>query len=298
MICPNCTQPCEDSHKFCFACGAKLELPLDIDPLPAEEAPVEEISTEDIPDREIPGEESPVEALPIEEASAEETSAGEANIGEIPSEEAAITEEPAPLPAPPASKRGRLWPPALVLGILMLLGTLIFFLSQGGPGASPSLGETPWFTVKNGVLHFDPALYTGGEELTVPERVNGQKVTAIGEFCFSECNDLTTVILPDSVKKIDDYAFAGCRNLRGIYVPEYAKTIGKMAFADCSALEAVYLPGTLSQIGYGCFDGCESLDYVLYNGTYSQFSSLYSGYFPSNTELHATDGTFYASPRG
>ena len=49
-----------------------------------------------------------------------------------------------------------------------------------------------------------------------------ENVTTIGESCFSECEDLTSINLPASVKSIGVYAFNGC-----------SKLAAKTAFSGC-----------------------------------------------------------------
>lgn len=201
------------------------------------------------------------------------------------------------VPVTPAPKKGRLWPPLVILAVMICVGTLVFFLLPGQPlDNAPPAGETPWFSIDKGVLFFHPEYYQGSAELTIPETVNGQKVTAIADYAFSGQNTLTTVILPDTVKHIGDYAFSSCTDLRGIYIPSSVSSIGVYAFADCDSLEAIYLPGSLEELGHDSLSSCDSLHYILFDGTYSQWTALYDGYFVSTVELHATDGVYYSHP--
>lgn len=193
----------------------------------------------------------------------------------------------ASLTAPPA-KKGTHIIPLLILTVMSVLGIVLFVLFP----MPSAVSDTPWFTVIDGELYFDPAQYDGPAELTVPEIVNGRTVTAIGRSCFSECSELTTVILPDTVKTIGAYAFEDCTSLRGIFIPESVTTIYAFAFRDCSALEAISLSGNLTTIGANCFDGCEKLVYVLFDGTHSQWEALYSDHINLHTHVYCTDGRF------
>ena len=50
--------------------------------------------------------------------------------------------------------------------------------------------------------------YSGdGEELEIPEEIDGYPVTAIGDKAFSDCQDLTCVVIPESVMLLGYNAF-------------------------------------------------------------------------------------------
>lgn len=192
----------------------------------------------------------------------------------------------------PAPKKGRLWPPLVFLAVMILCGTVLFFLLPGSM-ESPSAS---WFTIENGTLSFHPEHYTGSPELTIPATVNGQTVTAIADHGFSGAANLTTVILPDTVERIGDFAFSSCANIRGIYIPVGVRSIGTYAFADCDKLEAISFPGTLEVLGHDSLSSCNSLRYIIFDGPYSQWVSLYRGYIITTIEVHTVDGVFYITP--
>ena len=59
-------------------------------------------------------------------------------------------------------------------------------------------------------------------------------VTSIGSFAFSDCKNLISINLPNSIKDIESCAFSGCKNLPYISIPSSVTSIGKRAFYDCS----------------------------------------------------------------
>ena len=289
MYCPNCGTRCEDSHHFCYACGTELpKLPL------PEIAPVEDIPKDSVPMEaaQVPADEISPEELPTDNPQPTEPSATEDVPGEPAPETAPVAET---APHAPTPRKGRIWPAVAILTAMMVLGLAVFFLS-GDSGTPATASATPWFTMDNGVVYFHEDRYTGSPELTVPATIDGQTVIAIGDSCFSNCDTLTTVILPDTVQVIGSYAFAGCDSLRGVYVPPAVTSIGTMAFTDCGSLEAIFLHGSLLEIGYGCFDSCAGLKYIFFDGTYSQWTALYDGYFGTKVVLYTQDGTYYAQP--
>lgn len=57
---------------------------------------------------------------------------------------------------------------------------------------------------------------------------------------FSNCNNLTTIVLPSDLTEINDFAFAYCNSLESITIPEGVTSIGKEAFLGCSKLAAAH----------------------------------------------------------
>ena len=192
----------------------------------------------------------------------------------------------------PTAKKGRLWPPLVFLSVMILAGTLLFFLIPKNSDSS----TMSWYTIENGSLSFHPEHYSGPSELTIPATVNGQTVTAIADHGFSGAVNLTTVILPDTLVSIGDFAFSSCTNIRGIYVPMGVRSIGTYAFADCDNLEAISLPSTLETIGHDSLSSCNSLRYIIYDGPYADWVSMYRGYIITTVEVHTIDGVYYITP--
>lgn len=202
----------------------------------------------------------------------------------------------APLQAAPPVKKGSHWVPALILLILSALGIGIFFATAKSPAASKSAprvsSDTPWFTTKNGMLYFDESLYTGGGKLTVPSQVNGETVLGLADGCFENCESLTTVILPATLRTIGREAFSGCTSMRGIFIPESVTEIGQEAFSGCVKLEAICIPESVTQIGRGTFESCDKLFYIFYPGTYAAWCELFDEFITPYTGVYCADGSF------
>ena len=58
-----------------------------------------------------------------------------------------------------------------------------------------------------------------------------------------------------SVTAIDQYAFSGCRELTGIAIPNSVTSIGKGAFSGCKALTSITIPSSVAFIGNRAFAG-------------------------------------------
>ena len=116
-------------------------------------------------------------------------------------------------------------------------------------------------------------LYEGN--IIIPETVVFNeltyRVTSIGKEAFAFCDPLTSITIPDSVKRI-----------------------GWKAFLDCESLEEIIIGNSVKGIGRHAFDGCDSLLSITYQSTMAQWKTIKLGYFwktPIPTAvLHCTDG--------
>lgn len=70
---------------------------------------------------------------------------------------------------------------------------------------------------------------------------------------------LTSVKLPDGLKRIGNAAFADCERLAQINLPTSLEVIGDYAFANCTAFTAVTLPASVNEVGRGAFMRCDGL---------------------------------------
>lgn len=109
------------------------------------------------------------------------------------------------------------------------------------------------------------AIYTV-RSVEIPKyvKINGTtyRVTKIGGNAFSNCEQLTEVIIPNSVEYIDEGAFRFCINLTSISIPNSATHIGQWAFGDCSNLKTVYISNSVSRIEKDAFINCNNLTKV------------------------------------
>lgn len=57
---------------------------------------------------------------------------------------------------------------------------------------------------------------------------------------------MTSVVIPEGVKRINDYAFYGCNNLASVTFPESLDSIDSYAFENCPAFTNIYCPSIIS----------------------------------------------------
>ena len=72
--------------------------------------------------------------------------------------------------------------------------------------------------------------------VVIPDVIEGNKVTSIGEFAFYNCFKLESIMLPDSLKSIDAFAFESCTKLTNVSIPKNVSKVSQAAFMGCSKL--------------------------------------------------------------
>lgn len=68
-----------------------------------------------------------------------------------------------------------------------------------------------------------------------------------------------TFKMHDETKFIQTNAFYGCENLKSIVVPNTVESIGDFAFYNCASLKSVVIPKNVSAIGSSAFLSCPNL---------------------------------------
>lgn len=72
-------------------------------------------------------------------------------------------------------------------------------------------------------------------DVVIPSSDNGT-VNWLCDYSFSDCNKITSVIVPNTVHGIGQYAFSNCTSLTSITIPSSVTTIKNYAFSNCTNL--------------------------------------------------------------
>ena len=109
-----------------------------------------------------------------------------------------------------------------------------------------------WVTCENTDYHS----YSG--EVVIPATVthDGQTlaVTAIDDMAFSNCFDLASVTIPESVKRIGQLAFNNCLSLTSVTLPASVERIDARAFVECLGITTVNTPSIQAWLGISFAD--------------------------------------------
>ena len=102
---------------------------------------------------------------------------------------------------------------------------------------------------------------------------------------FNVCNNITKVIIPDSIEVIGDFAFDGCANLMEVEFAGTSKIQTLMGtFLNCSKLTTINLPNSLTSLGDCVFYKCTSLATITLPNN-SNFTGLGEDTFNGCTSL-------------
>ncbi len=109
--------------------------------------------------------------------------------------------------------------------------------------------------------------YTGdatNTNIVLPKSYNGKPVTAIGDSAFSDCMEVESVVIPNTVTSIGDFAFCYCYSLENIEIPDSVTSIGIQAFGSC-IFTTINIPSSVESMGGGIFYDCWNLTTIYCN---------------------------------
>ena len=81
----------------------------------------------------------------------------------------------------------------------------------------------------------------------------------IGDYAFSGCNSIQSIVIDADITRIGDDAFWSCENLTRVNIPNSVISIGATAFSECGSLTDITIPDSVISIGAAAFSGCGNL---------------------------------------
>jgi hypothetical protein len=139
-----------------------------------------------------------------------------------------------------------------------LQALLALFACAFLPLNAASLADLTYTTI-DGEVTITDCDETATGELIIPDTIEGNAVTSIGDFAFLVCTSLTSITIPDSVTSIGDYAFSECSSLTSITIPDSVTSLGVQAFYYCSSLTSITIGNGVTSIGRSAFGFCTNL---------------------------------------
>lgn len=121
-------------------------------------------------------------------------------------------------------------------------------------------------TIPNSVTSFGEYAFCGCQQLTrvvIGDSVSyiSNSVPCIGNYAFQSCEALTSVTI-NSVSTFGYRAFYGCRALTRVVMGDSVSSIGGGAFENCYNLTSINIPNSVTSIGSCAFRYCNSLTSV------------------------------------
>lgn len=130
--------------------------------------------------------------------------------------------------------------------------------------------------------------YKGTETaIKIPAEIEDIPVIELSNYGFWKTNH-TYIEIPNSVKKIGDYCFSDCSSLETVIIPDSVTEIGGMAFSYCTSLESISIPKSVVKMGSSIFNKSGLRSIVIPNsitGDFGEQFTLPTGMFSSCENL-------------
>ena len=127
-----------------------------------------------------------------------------------------------------------------------------------------AFGFTAWYDNQpDGLLYIGDFLYGYKgvmSENSIIEIKEGTK--RIVDMAFYECNNISSISIPNGIIGIGEKAFEGCSGISSIIIPNSVSSIGKGAFQSCTNLTSVDISNSLTTIDDFTFGLCSKLTSV------------------------------------
>ena len=120
-------------------------------------------------------------------------------------------------------------------------------------------------TLYNSGFYFEQPWSYYSKNVPIKKVIISGNVSELKGDLFENCQELESVVLPDTVEKISNEAgysmgvFNKCISLKEINWPKSLTYIGNYAFGGCKSLEKVELNDNIEYIGDSAFSGCQSI---------------------------------------
>jgi hypothetical protein len=119
-------------------------------------------------------------------------------------------------------------------------------------------GEVSIYEAKQ-VTFINHGWFNGSAIVSFDELKYFTNLTTIMSGAFQNCENMTSITLPESVNSIERYAFEACKNLVSVNIPKGVAAIKEYTFSGCSSLSSVNIPNGVTTIGERAFEGCSNL---------------------------------------
>ena len=100
------------------------------------------------------------------------------------------------------------------------------------------------------------------KNVVIPSEINGKPVVSLNMRAFFQCENITSVYIPDSVTKLGSSDFYSCVNLERVRLSTNIETLTPLSFFNCKKLKNIELLMGLKQISGSVFQGCASLEKI------------------------------------
>ncbi len=156
----------------------------------------------------------------------------------------------------------------------LIVLALVLVLAIKDKTYAATYGKLTYEVQYDGTIKITDCDRSASGALTIPDTIDGKKVTWIGYQAFMNCNRLTSITIPNSITGIASEAFRDCSSLTNITIPDSVISIGELAFCFCESLTNITIPDSVISIGYNAFYYCRSLTSINVSNNSKNYSSI------------------------
>ena len=156
----------------------------------------------------------------------------------------------------------------------LIVLALVLVLAIKDKTYAATYGKLTYEVQYDGTIKITDCDRSASGALTIPDTIDGKKVTWIGYQAFMNCNRLTSITIPNSITGIASEAFIDCSSLTNITIPDSVISIGERAFYFCESLTNITIPDSVISIGYNAFYYCRSLTSINVSNNSKNYSSI------------------------
>jgi len=121
----------------------------------------------------------------------------------------------------------------------------------------------------------DKFRYAG--EIIIPDHIEYDSktysVTAIGEYAFMFCQNVSSVSIPQSVTKIESYAFGNNHKLTSLTIPSGVKEMQRWAIFACNGLKTINIAEGVRGISKNAISNCGYIESVVVDSKNTVYDS-------------------------
>lgn len=136
----------------------------------------------------------------------------------------------------------------------------VFFGTYGGVSDDVETPESGTLTISGDYAAFGMYTYYITDKDTALcsciTKVNSLgKIDYVGNYAFADCDNITTITIPETATSIGNSAFYKCDKLTDVIIPDTVTRIYPFAFHSCASLVDITIPESVTEIGQYAFYG-------------------------------------------